>query len=161
MRVKNPKVRDAVRVPRVVGTRRRVSVMVEAFTTARKARPVDELANRILPYTRTELRDLRVQKALRKEQKPLRTLPEGLPRLSMGGRLTDLQALKELRWFGRPMPDSGREARGVGRSGCEPPLLVQQHQGAVEKAESPKPLKVPGLADLSGATLLGASANKG
>ena len=49
MRVKNPKVRDAVRVPRVVGTRRRVSVMVEAFTTARKARPFDELANRILP----------------------------------------------------------------------------------------------------------------
>jgi hypothetical protein len=85
MRVKNPKVRDAGRVPRVVGTRRRVSVMVEAFTTARKARPFDELANRILPYTRTELRDLRVQKALRKEQKPLRTLPEGLPRLSMGG----------------------------------------------------------------------------
>ena len=55
--------------------------MVEAFTTARKARPFDELANRILPYTRTELRDLRVQKALRKEQKPLRTLQEGLPRL--------------------------------------------------------------------------------
>jgi hypothetical protein len=123
MRVKNPKVRDAVRVPRVVGTRRRVSVMVEAFTTARKARPFDELANRILPYTRTELRDLRVQKAPRKEQKPLRTLPEGLPRLyPLEARLTDLQALKELRWFGRPMPDSGREARGVGRPGCEPPL---------------------------------------
>ena len=103
----DPKARDAARVLRVVGTRhRRTGRAVEALTTARDVEPFDELADRILPFTRAELHDLRVQKALRRSQKPLWTPPKDFTQASLWeARLSDLQALRELRWFGEPMPD--------------------------------------------------------
>jgi hypothetical protein len=73
----DPKSRDAARVLRVVGTRhRRAGVQVEALTTTRESRPFEELADAILPFTRAELHDLRVQKAHRRSQKPLWTPPK-------------------------------------------------------------------------------------
>ena len=103
----DPKARDAARVLRVVGTRhRRAGVEVEALTTTRERRPFDGLADAILPYTRTEIRDLRVQKALRRSQKPLWTPPKDFTQATLWeARLSDLQALREIRWFGEPMPD--------------------------------------------------------
>ena len=103
----DPKARDAARVLRVIGTRhRRAGATVEALTTTREARPFGELADKILPYTRAEIRDLRVQKALRRSQEPLWTPPKDFTQASLWeARLTDLQALRELRWFGEPMPD--------------------------------------------------------
>ncbi|MDQ3375921.1 MAG: hypothetical protein M3533_03375 [Actinomycetota bacterium] len=103
----DPKSRDAARVLRVVGTRhRRAGVEVEALTTTREARPFGELADAVLPYTRAELHDLRVQKALRGSQKALWTPPKDFTQASLWeARLSDLQALRDLRWFGEPMPD--------------------------------------------------------
>ena len=103
----DPKARDAARVLRVVGTRhRRAGVLVEALTTTRERRPFEELADAILPHTRAEIRDLRVQKALRRSQKPLWTPPMDFTQATLWeARLSDLQALRELRWFGGPMPD--------------------------------------------------------
>ncbi len=103
----DPKARDAARVLRVVGTRhRRAGVEVEALTTAREARPFDELADAILPYTRAEVRDLRVQRAHRRSQEPLWTPPKDFTQASLWeARLSDLQALRGLRWFGEPMSD--------------------------------------------------------
>ena len=103
----DPKSRDAARVLRVVGTRhRRAGVEVSALTTTRERCPFGELADAILPYTRAEIRDLRVQKALRRSQKPLWTPPKDFTQATLWeARLSDLQALRELRWFGGPMPD--------------------------------------------------------
>lgn len=103
----DPKSRDAARVLRVVGTRhRRADVEVEALTTTREARSFDELADAVLPFTRAELHDLRVQKALRGSQKALWTPPKDFTQATLWeARLSDLQALRELRWFGGPMPD--------------------------------------------------------
>lgn len=83
----DPKARDAARVLRVVGTRhRRTGRAVEALTTARDVESFDELADRILPFTRAELSDLRVQKALRRSQKPLRTPPKDFSQARASGR---------------------------------------------------------------------------
>ena len=103
----DPKARDAARVLRVVGTRhRRAGTTVEALTTVREARPFDQLADAILPYSRAEIHDLRVQKALRRSQKPLWTPPKDFTQATLWeARLSDLQALRDLRWFGQPMPD--------------------------------------------------------
>lgn len=69
----------------MVGTRhRRAGTTVEALTTARDVEPFDELADRILPFTRAELHDMRVQKALRRSQKPLWTRRRTSPRRLSG-----------------------------------------------------------------------------
>ncbi|MGI8858798.1 MAG: hypothetical protein ACR2HO_01375, partial [Rubrobacteraceae bacterium] len=89
----DPKARDAARVLRVVGTRhRRARATVEALTTTREARPFDELADRILPYTRAVHRhrqrpghvpDLAALPDPARRAPPLESLPgapEGHPR---------------------------------------------------------------------------------
>jgi DNA-binding CsgD family transcriptional regulator len=132
----DPKARDAARVLRVVGTRhRRAGATVEALTTVREVRPFDELADLILPYTRAEIRDLRVQKALRKAQKPLWTPPEGFTQATLWeARLSDLQALRELRWFGEPMPDYRDRwlfLAGVAMSWISPPEVLHRELHAL------------------------------
>jgi hypothetical protein len=104
---------DAARVLRVVGTRHGgTGASVEALAGVGEARPFDELARVILPADRGELRDLRVQRALRRPnsaqraQERLWGAPEGYtPATLWEARLSDLQCLRELRWFGEPMPD--------------------------------------------------------
>jgi len=132
----DPKSRDAARVLRVIGTRhRRAGVEVEALTTTRGARSFDELADAILPYTRAELHDLRVQKALRKAQKPLWTPPKEFTQASLWeARLSDLQALRELRWFGEPMPDFRDRwlfLAGAAMSWISPPEVLRRELHAL------------------------------
>ena len=132
----DPKARDAARVLRVVGTRhRRARATVEALTTAREARPFDELADRILPYTRAELHDMRVQKALRRSQKPLWTPPKDFTQATLWeARLSDLQALREFRWFGEPMPDFRDRwlfLAGAAMSWISPPEVLRRELHAL------------------------------
>jgi DNA-binding CsgD family transcriptional regulator len=132
----DPKSRDAARVLRVVGTRhRRAGVEVEALTTTREARSFDELADAILPFTRAELHDLRVQKALRSSQKPLWTPPKDFTQASLWeARLSDLQALRELRWFGEPMPDFRDRwlfLAGAAMSWISPPEVLRRELHAL------------------------------
>lgn len=101
---------DAARVLRVVGTRHGgTGASVEALTNPGEARAFEELARVILPADREELRDLRVQRALRRPSKVQERLwgaPEGYNAATLWeARLGDLQRLRELRWFGEPMPD--------------------------------------------------------
>jgi len=132
----DPKSRDAARVLRVVGTRhRRAGVQVEALTTTRESRPFEELADAILPFTRAELHDLRVQKALRRSQKPLWTPPKDFTQATLWeARLSDLQALRRLRWFGEPMPDFRDRwlfLAGVAMSWISPPEVLRRELHAL------------------------------
>jgi DNA-binding CsgD family transcriptional regulator len=120
----------------VVGTRhRRAGRAVEALTTARDVEPFDELADRILPFTRAELSDLRVQKALRRSQKPLWTPPKDFSQATLWeARLSDLQALRELRWFGEPMPDFRDRwlfLAGAAMSWISPPEVLRRELHAL------------------------------
>jgi len=132
----DPKARDAARVLRVVGTRhRRAGRAVEALTTTRDVEPFDHLADRILPFTRAELHDLRVQKALRRSQKPLWTPPKDFTQATLWeARLSDLQALRELRWFGEPMPDFRDRwlfLAGAAMSWISPPEVLRRELHAL------------------------------
>ena len=132
----DPKARDAARVLRVVGTRhRRAGVTVEALTTAREARPFDGLADAILPYTRAEVKDLRVQRALKRSQEPLWTPPRDFTQASLWeARLSDLQALRGLRWFGGPMPDFRDRwlfLAGAAMSWISPPEVLRRELHAL------------------------------
>ena len=132
----DPKARDAARVLRVIGTcHRKANATVEALTTTREARPFDELADAILPYTRAELHDLRVQKALRRAQKPLWTPPKDFTQASLWeARLSDLQALRQSRWFGKPMPDFRDRwlfLAGAAMSWISPPEVLRRELHAL------------------------------
>lgn len=100
---------DAARVLRIIGTQHaRSGKTVEALTSVGKVWEFDGLADEILPLTRAELSDLRIQRALRRTKRP----PEGSnhpPRdfnttTLWLGRLNDLQRLRELRWWGELPP---------------------------------------------------------
>ena len=102
--------KDAARVLRIIGTRHGgTGAAVEAMAPTGEPKAFDELASGILPAERGELLDLRVQRALRRARKPQERLwgaPEGFDAATLWeARLTDLQALRWLRWFGEPMPD--------------------------------------------------------
>jgi hypothetical protein len=126
---------DAARVLRVVGTLHGgTGTTVEAITPAGDARDFEELAARILPLDRAELRDIRIQRALRAARNPSerpQAPPEGFTQATLWeARLTDLQKLKELRWFGDPMPDFRDRwmfVAGVGMSWLAiPPVLRRE-----------------------------------
>ncbi len=92
---------DAARVLRMVGTiHSRANAIVEAITSANPATPFEELARAILPVDRAELYDLRIQRAMRTKTRAT-VMPEGFTVATLWeGRLTELQALREHRWFG-------------------------------------------------------------
>ena len=131
------KAHDAARVLKVVGTRnRRAGVMVEALTTTRESpRPFDKLAEAILPRTRTEIHDLRVQRALRRAQRPLWTPPKDFTQATLWeARLSDLQRLKELRWFGEPKEgfrDAWLFIAGAAISWISPPEVLRRELHAL------------------------------
>jgi Homeodomain-like domain len=127
---------DAARVLRVVGTLHgETGVMVEALTSASEVQNFDQLADEILPLARAKLRDIRIQRALRaartaQEERP-QAPPEGFTQATLWeARLTDLQKLRELRWFGQPMPDYRDRwmfVAGVGMSWLAvPPVLRRE-----------------------------------
>lgn len=136
---------DAARVLRVVGTvhsgaRAGAGAMVEAITPAGEVWNFDELADRILPLTRAELHDIRVQRALRgarKAQERPQAPPEGFSTATLWeARLSDLQRLKELRWFGEPMPDFRDRwmfVAGVGMSWLAIPPVLQRELFALAR----------------------------
>jgi hypothetical protein len=101
---------DAARVLRVIGTRhRQAQLPVEALTPVGEIKNFETLAKEILPVERSKLYDLRVQRALRSTTKDTERLvrpPEGFTKATLWeARLSDLQRLRELRWFGQPLPD--------------------------------------------------------
>jgi hypothetical protein len=126
--------KDAARVLRVVGTRHRgAGVMVEALTPPGDVWEFSDLADEILPYTRAEMADIRIQKAARRAERPQKSLwtpPEGFTAATLWeSRLTDLQRLREIRWFGEPMPDYRNRwlfLAGVGMSYIAIPTVLQR-----------------------------------
>jgi hypothetical protein len=132
---------DAARVLRVIGTRHgKANAIVEAITPAGEVWDFNELADRVLPLTRAELRDLRIQRALRRARSSserLRTPPEGFTQATLWeARLTDLQKLRELRWFGEPMPDFRNRwmfVAGVGMSWLAIPAVLRRELFALAR----------------------------
>jgi hypothetical protein len=132
---------DAARVLRVIGTRHsEAAAMVEAITPAGEVWEFDRLADRVLPLTRAELNDLRVQRALRGARSPSsspQTPPEGFTAATLWeARLSDLQRLKELRWFGEPMPDFRDRwlfIAGVGMSWLAIPAVLRRELYALAR----------------------------
>jgi hypothetical protein len=132
---------DAARVLRVVGTRHAgAGAMVEALTPAGPAWSFNELADRVLPVARAELADLRVQRAFRRARSPSERLsspPEGFTQATLWeARLSDLQTLRELRWFGEPMPDFRDRwmfVAGVGMSWLAIPAVLQRELFALAR----------------------------
>ena len=102
---------DAARVLRVIGTTHGLTkATVQALTPAAPAWPFDRLADEVLPLERADLYDLRVQRALRKPQDRRIGLPQGFtPATLWEGRLSELQRLREHRWFGT-LPPGQRDA---------------------------------------------------
>lgn len=79
---------DAARLLRLVGTRNsKNGVIVEALTPPGEVWAFDDLANEILPYSREEIAGVPA------------TASEGVHTL-WEARLTDLQTLRRIRWFG-------------------------------------------------------------
>jgi hypothetical protein len=107
--------------------------MVEALTPADQVRDFDRLADKILPLARDKLRDIRIQRALRAarmaQERP-QAPPEGFTQATLWeARLTDLQKLRELRWFGQPMPDYRDRwmfVAGVGMSWLAVPQVLRR-----------------------------------
>lgn len=105
--------RDPARVLRLIGSRNsKNGAKVEALLPTQVPWDFDSLANEILPYTREELhqlRDLRIQKALRKPQEAHTPGPQGFSQATLWEcRLSALQKLRQLRWFG-PLPPGQRD----------------------------------------------------
>ncbi len=107
---------DAARVLRLVGTRNRrpgtAARPVEALTPVGKTYAFDHLAGAILPISRAEVESIRIRRALKDARKPpeRRTRPpEGFDQGTLcEARLSDLQRLRESRWFG-PLPPRHRD----------------------------------------------------
>lgn len=126
----DPMARDAARVLRLIGTiNSKTGSVVEALTPAEDPWPFDRLADAILPLSRAEIRDLRVARALR--GKTLVRPPQAFTEATLWeARLSDLQKLLWLRWFGR-LPPGQRDAwlfiAGVAMSWlCIPQVLQRE-----------------------------------
>jgi hypothetical protein len=101
---------DAARVLRLIDSRHsKADVLVEALAPVGDVWDFDVLADEVLPLERAELFDLRVQRAARhanKQPKRRPVPPNGFSVATLQeARLSDYQRLRELRWFGEPMPD--------------------------------------------------------
>ncbi len=101
---------DAARVLRVVGTvHREAGVVVETLASVGEVRDFEGLAEEVLPLDRVDLRDLRVQRALRRStmarERP-QAPPQGFTQATLWeARLSDLQRLRELRFMDAEMAD--------------------------------------------------------
>lgn len=128
----DPVARDAARVLRLVGTRNgKNGALVEALTEAKTPWTFDALADRILPVPRAVLRDLRVQRALRRGQgRLLAPPPREFTQASLWeARLADLERLLELRQW-RPLPPGHRDTwlflAGVAMSWLAEPQVLER-----------------------------------
>lgn len=100
--------KDAARVLRVVGTLNREEIVYSLLPVG-EVYGFDALADRILPFTQAELHDLKIQSAVRAPKRPQErpfALPKGYDQGTLWeARLTDLQRLRELRFFDSQMTD--------------------------------------------------------
>jgi hypothetical protein len=137
----DPLATDAARVLRIVGTVHSTTrTVVEAITPAGEAWDFNKLADAVLPLTRAELHDIRVQRALRdarNSSERLQRPPEGFTAATLWeARLSDLQKLRELRWFGEPMPDFRDRwmfVAGVGMSWLAIPVVLRRELFALAR----------------------------
>jgi hypothetical protein len=130
----DPKALDAARVLRLIGTRHgKTGRLVEALTVPTTPWPFDALADEVLPLSRAELYDLRIQRAKRRAKRPpeaSRTVPQGFTQATLWeARLTDLQRLLDLRHW-RPLPPGHRDAwmfvAGVAMSWIAQPVVLER-----------------------------------
>ena len=125
---------DAARVLRLVGTRHsKAKVLVECLRGPGDVWGFEDLAGEILPVDRGELADIRIQRSLRAARRPqerLWTPPEGYTAGTLWeARLSDLQTLRELRWFGELPPgqrDHWMFVAGVAMSWLAIPAALQR-----------------------------------
>jgi DNA-binding CsgD family transcriptional regulator len=129
---------DAARVLRVIGTRHSgAGMLVEALTPPGEVWDFDALADEILPWTRAEMHDLRTQRALRRPQEPPRKPPQGYSAETLWeARLSDLQTLRRIRWFGE-LPPGQRDlwlfVAGVAMSWLVEPFLMTRELFALAR----------------------------
>lgn len=129
---------DAARVLRLIGTRNsKADLTVEALSDVGDAWDFNDLADEVLPMTRAELHDLRIQRAARRPRKRPQTTPQGYTAGTLWeARLSDLQALRRIRWFG-PLPAHQRDAwlfvAGVAMSWLAPPVVLTRELFALAK----------------------------
>jgi hypothetical protein len=132
---------DAARVLRVVGTvHKEAGVVVESLAPVGEIKSFENLAKEILPLDRAELCDLRVQRALRAARSPSERLhapPQGFTQAMLWeARLSDLQRLREIRWFGEPIPDFRDRwlfLAGVAMSWLAVPTVLQRELYALAR----------------------------
>jgi hypothetical protein len=130
--------RDAARVLRLVGTRNsRTGAIVEAISPSWDVWSFEDLAEEILPLDRGELADIRVQRAARRPSKAFQTAPEGFTAGTLWeARLSDLQALRRIRWFGE-LPSGQRDlwmfVAGVGMSWLAHPQVLRRELFALAR----------------------------
>jgi Homeodomain-like domain-containing protein len=125
---------DAARVLRVVGTiHSEARVVVETLAPVGEVMAFDDLAKKILPLDRAELRDLRVQRALRASQsrsQRLQAPPQGFTKATLWeARLSDLQRLREMRFMDVQMADYRERwmfLSGVAMSWLAVPAVLQR-----------------------------------
>lgn len=132
---------DPARVLRVVGTTNsKAQRLVTAITPVKAAWDFDPLADEILPLTRAEVTDLRTQRARRRAQKPrdekIRP-PQGFNAATLWeARLTDLQRLLDLRWWGTLPPgqrDTWLFVASVAMSWLAEPFLLRREVMSLAK----------------------------
>jgi len=125
---------DPARVLRIVGSMNPKSGrLVEALTPVQPVWEFDSLVDEILPLSRGELTDLRIQRALRASESPQnekRRPPQGFTAATLWeARLSDLQRLLELRWQGTLPPghrDTWLFLAGVAMSWLAEPVLLER-----------------------------------
>jgi hypothetical protein len=130
--------RDAARVLRLVGTRNsKTGAIVEAITPNWDVWDFEDLAVEILPLDRGNLADIRIQRAARRPSKSHRTTPEGFTAGTLWeARLSDLQALRRIRWFGELPPgqrDPWMFVAGVGMSWLAHPQVLRRELFALSR----------------------------
>lgn len=100
--------KDAARVLRVIGSKNGPETVYSLLPVGERY-TFNTLADQVLPITQAQVRDLRVQRALRAARRPqerLWTPPQGFTQATLWeARLGDLQRLRELRFMDAQMTD--------------------------------------------------------
>lgn len=132
---------DAARVLRIVGTQHAKSgQLVRTLTPTGDGWDFDALADEILPLTRDELSALREQRVQRRAQKPAEPVKPPRRLFTQAtlweARLSDLQRLLELRWWGT-LPPGHRDrwlfVATVAMSWLAPPNVLSREAWALAR----------------------------
>lgn len=133
---------DAARVLRISGTiNSKSGAVVEQIAPPGEVWDFEDLSREILPVERGELKDLRVQRAVRRPSERFVVPPEGFNEGTLwAGRLGDLQRLRGIRWLGEVPPgerDTWMFLAGVAMSWIAiPPVLRRELWELAKEAAS-------------------------